>query len=167
MMGSEWQQQLGLRHAVVQAGMGGGLSTSPLAGAVSAAGGLGTVGIMPPGEFAAELKRTRALAGDAPFAANLLMPFVRSAHVEACLRERPNVAVMFYGFDAALVRRLQHAGITVWHQVGTIEQAQRALTDGVDGLIAPPRWPPNCCRLFRSEEHTSELQSLMRISYAV
>src|SRR3546814_20601167 len=64
------------------------------------------------------------------------MPFVRSAHVEACLRERPNVAVMFYGFDAALVRRLQHAGITVWHQVGTIEQAQRALADGVDGLIA-------------------------------
>src|SRR3546814_15504857 len=98
MMGSEWQQQLGLRHAVVQAGMGGGLSTSPLAGAVSAAGGLGTVGIMPPGEFAAELKRTRALAGDAPFAANLLIPSVPSAPVGACLRERPNRARLVFGF---------------------------------------------------------------------
>src|SRR3546814_18718960 len=115
--------------------MGGGLSTSPLAGAVSAAGGLGTVGIMPPGEFAAELKRTRALAGDAPFAANLLMPFVRSAPVEACLRERPNVAVMFYGFDAALVRRLQPAGLPVWHPVGTNDHTQRARTYGIDGTI--------------------------------
>lgn len=135
-MNNEWQQRLGLRHAVVQAGMGGGLSTSPLAGAVSAAGGMGTVGIMPPDEFAAELRNTRTLAGDAPFAANLLMPFVRPAHVEACLRERPNVVVMFYGFDTALVQRLQAAGITVWHQVGTLAQAQRALADGVDGLIA-------------------------------
>src|SRR3546814_10544580 len=32
-----------------------------------------------------------------------------------------------------------------------------------------PDWPPQECRLrnYRSEEHTSELQSLMRISYAV
>src|SRR3546814_1271981 len=35
-----------------------------------------------------------------------------------------------------------------------------------------PRWPlppyrPHSCRPARSEEHTSELQSLMRISYAV
>lgn len=135
-MNSQWQQRLGLRHAVVQAGMGGGLSTSPLAGAVSAAGGLGTVGIMPPDEFAAELRHTRTLAGDAPFAANLLMPFVRSAHVDACLDERPDVVVMFYGHDAVLVRRLQDAGITVWHQVGNVAQAQRALADDVDGLIA-------------------------------
>ena len=135
-MSGNWQQEIGLRHAVVQAGMGGGLSTSSLAGAVSAAGGLGTVGIMPPDAFAAELRRTRELAGDAPFAANLLMPFVRRAHVEACLREKPAVAVMFYGFDAALVRRLQQAGVKVWHQIGNVGQAQRALADGVDGLIA-------------------------------
>src|SRR3546814_9750683 len=42
-------------------------------------------------------------------------------------------------------------------------------------VLAPPwrptfRWPPRCgpaARRLRSEEHTSELQSLMRISYAV
>src|SRR3546814_10307161 len=32
---------------------------------------------------------------------------------------------------------------------------------------APPAPWPSACRLPRSEEHTSELQSLMRISYAV
>src|SRR3546814_10485312 len=39
------------------------------------------------------------------------------------------------------------------------------------GLDATDKWPPETRRewgrLLRSEEHTSELQSLMRISYAV
>src|SRR3546814_9959437 len=32
---------------------------------------------------------------------------------------------------------------------------------------APPAGPWTCCTMARSEEHTSDLQSLMRISYAV
>src|SRR3546814_3061533 len=35
------------------------------------------------------------------------------------------------------------------------------------GAHAPARCPWRECRVPRSEEHTSELQSLMRISYAV
>src|SRR3546814_9088869 len=33
-------------------------------------------------------------------------------------------------------------------------------------LTTPPPWRPQIGVAFRSEEHTSELQSLMRISYA-
>src|SRR3546814_17565171 len=40
------------------------------------------------------------------------------------------------------------------------------LVQGGD-LRRPPVHPPGQLRLRRSEEHTSELQSLMRISYAV
>lgn len=47
--------QLGIECPVVQAGTGGGVSTGRLAGAVSAAGGLGTVGIMAPRQFASAL----------------------------------------------------------------------------------------------------------------
>ena len=121
---------------VVQAGMGGGLSDAPLATAVSRSGGLGTVGILPPAAFRTALVETRENLGERPFSANLLMPFVRAAHVAACVETRPTVVVMFYGFDAALVRRLQRAGIHVWHQVGNLDQASRAVADGVDGLIA-------------------------------
>src|SRR3546814_8983803 len=40
--------------------------------------------------------------------------------------------------------------------------------DGLDAQqAAPAAQPPSQQGLFRSEEHTSELQSLMRISYAV
>src|SRR5215217_125805 len=43
----ELLDRLSLEHPVVQAGMGGGIATAELAAAVSNAGGLGTVGILP------------------------------------------------------------------------------------------------------------------------
>ena len=41
-------ERLGVELPVVQAGMGGGLAGHELAAAVSAAGGLGTIGILAP-----------------------------------------------------------------------------------------------------------------------
>jgi nitronate monooxygenase len=40
-------QRIGMEVPIVQAGMGGGLSTHRLAAAVTSAGGLGTIGILP------------------------------------------------------------------------------------------------------------------------
>jgi len=131
-----WARHLGLRYPVVQAGMGGGCAGIALATAVSLAGGLGTLGIMAASEFRTALAETRRRCHGRPYAVNLLMPFTRAAHVEACLRERPAVVVRFYGFGADLVARLKQAGIAVWQQVGDVEQARRALADGVDALIA-------------------------------
>src|SRR3546814_7594199 len=45
--------------------------------------------------------------------------------------------------------------------------ASAALTAATAASAAPPSGPPPCAMSGRSEEHTSELQSLMRISYAV
>src|SRR3546814_7768333 len=66
-------------------------------------------------------------------------------------------------------RKRQHtaADIGLWHHVVQHEQRDPAEGEGqqqaqqeVDAVLAH-------VRLVRSEEHTSELQSLMRISYAV
>ncbi|EHN11626.1 2-nitropropane dioxygenase NPD [Patulibacter medicamentivorans] len=132
---SSWAERIGLEHPVVQAGMGGGLSTAPLAAAVSAAGGLGTVGIMPPRAFSAELRAARALAAGRPVAANLLLPFLRRAHVRACVESGVTVVVLHGGFAPRVVATLRAAGIVVLQQVGTATEARRALADGVDGLI--------------------------------
>ena len=130
-------ERLGLEHPVVQAGMGGGLSGAPLAAAVSDAGGLGTVGILPEADaFEAELRRARQLAGGRPVAANLLLPFARRAHADACVAAGVDAVALFCGSAPALVERLRAGGIFVLQQVGTAEQAQRAIADGVDGLIA-------------------------------
>src|SRR3546814_7443057 len=46
-------------------------------------------------------------------------------------------------------------------------QARRAMGHGVLAHLDPDPAPPHLVRHRRSEAHTSELQSLMRISYAV
>lgn len=130
-----WAERLGLEVPVVQAGMGGGLSTSALAAAVSRAGGLGTVGIMPPRAFAGQLRAARAAAPGRPVSANLLVPFARRAHVRACVEAGVALVALHGGFAPAVVGQLRRAGIEVLHQVGTVDQARRAVRDGASGVI--------------------------------
>ncbi len=128
--------RLGLEHRIVQAGMGGGIAGAELAGAVSAAGALGTVGIMPPKPFAAALREAQALAGlGRPIAANLLLPFTKRAHVRACIEARVPVVVLHAGRAPQVIAELRAAGIDVLHTVGTVEEAREALSDGVSGLV--------------------------------
>src|SRR3546814_1935952 len=47
------------------------------------------------------------------------------------------------------------------------EAALQRIAEGVDGIVAMVGWPQSAGSVVRSEEHTYELQSLMRISYAV
>lgn len=126
---------LGIRYPIMQAPLGGGISGAELAGAVSGAGGLGTLCLLPPDHMQSELAKTKAIGGGKPVAMNLLMPYVTRAHIEACVAARPDVVSLFFGFDRALVSRFRQAGIVVMHQVGSVEQSRRALEDGADALI--------------------------------
>jgi nitronate monooxygenase len=129
--------RLGLQHPIAQAGMGGGTAGAELAGAVSAAGGLGTVGIvLDPQDLHDQILRARALAPGRPIAVNLLMPFASKRHVRACVDGGADCVVLFCGFDSGLVGHLRGAGLLVLQQVGTRAQAARALRDGADGFIA-------------------------------
>ncbi len=129
-------ESLGLTYPVVQAGMGGGVAGAELAGAVSAAGALGTVGITDVRSFAAELGRAAALAGRQPVAANLLVPFARRAHIDACIANRVALVVLHDGFPARWIAAMRDASIRVFCTVGTAAQARRALAAGADGLVA-------------------------------
>lgn len=128
--------RLGVERPVVQAGMGGGIAGAALAGAVSAAGGLGTVGIRGPARMRDELREAGERAGGRPVAANLLVPFARREHVDACADGGARAVVLFFGFDAALVAALRERGLVVLHQVGSVEGVERAIAEGADGVIA-------------------------------
>ena len=133
----EFLDRLGLQRPVVQAGMGGGISTGDLAGAVSAAGGLGTVGLLPDSaRMVAELERARDLARGRPLAANLLLPFARLEHAAACVEGGADLVVLFCGSSPRFVEYLRSAGLLVFQQVGTVDEARQAIADGVDGLVA-------------------------------
>lgn len=131
--------RLKLDVPVAQAGMGGGVANAELAGAVASAGGLGTLGIDPPRALGRSIAEVRARAPGRAVAVNLLMPFVRRAHVDECARGRVDAAVLFLGGDRAIVDRLHAAGAFVLAQVGTPAQAREAIQWGVDGLIAQGR----------------------------
>jgi nitronate monooxygenase len=128
--------RLRLDVPVAQAGMGGGLAGPELAAAVAAAGGLGTLGLLPPAELREAINQVRAAVPDHAVAVNLLMPFVRRSHVEVCIQSRIDVAVIAFGMDWPLVRALSEHGVFVLVMVGTEEQARRAFVCGADGLIA-------------------------------
>ena len=124
---SELLERVGVELPVVQAGMGGGLSRGALAGAVSGAGGLGTVGIDDPDRMRGEIATARELGGR-PVAANLLLPFARREHWEAA--STADVVVTFCGRPRRSTERL-------WlHQAGSVEEAQAAVAAGADGVIA-------------------------------
>jgi nitronate monooxygenase len=120
-------QRLGVEVPVVQAGMGGGLATQELAAAVSAAGGLGTIGILAPDELRERIAAARKLS-DGPLAANLLLPFARRAHFEAA--SEADVVVTFWGNPK---RRTAKAWI---HQCGSVGEAVAAHEAGADAVIA-------------------------------
>jgi len=120
-------ERIGLELPVVQAGMGGGLSGSELAGAVSVAGGLGTIGFLAAGDLRAEITAARRLT-DKPVAVNLLLPFARTAHFEAA--DDANVVVTFWGAPQHQTARVRI------HQCGSVEEAVAARRAGANAVIA-------------------------------
>lgn len=112
---------------VVQAGMGGGLSRSALAAAVSDSGGLGTIGILAPDDLRTEIAKARQLT-DEPIAVNLLLPLARTAHFEAA--DDADVVVTFWGEPRRRTAR------TWIHQCGSVDEAVAARRAGANAVIA-------------------------------
>jgi nitronate monooxygenase len=115
--------------------MGGGVAGGQLAGGVSAAGGLGTVGMMAPRAFALALRDAHRRARGRPVAANLLVPFIRQAHVDACAEAGVSVVVLHGGCSQRWIARLRARGLKVLVTVGTPEQAHAALAAHASGLV--------------------------------
>ena len=119
-------ERIGVERPIVQAGMGGGLARHELAAAVSEAGGLGTLGILPAADLARELAAARRLT-DRPVAVNLLGPFTRRAHRRVAADA--DVVVSFWS-------RPRRPGPKPWlHQCGSVEEVRAAHSAGADGAI--------------------------------
>lgn len=128
------RDRLSIEHPVLQGAMGS-VARHDLVVAVSNAGGLGTLSYLPPAFFRQELLRIEESLGKTTFAANLLMPIIGKAHVEACLESRVPVVTMFYGIDRRIVSALKEAGKTVLFQIGSLAEAERVMAAGADGVI--------------------------------
>ena len=131
---------LGCRLPLVLAGMGG-VSRSELVAAVTEAGGFGFLGMVrePLALIEREVAQVRARTG-LPFGVNLIpavtpAPLLRE-QVGLCITLRVPVVCLFWDVDRAVVERLRGAGVTVVHQVGSVQDALDAQEAGAQALIA-------------------------------
>lgn len=127
-------RSLGVRYAVMQTGMGSAAGPA-LAGAVSAAGGIGTLGLHDVSVWSEVIDQTKALAGGHPISVNLLLPYAREKHVDTVIRQQIPIATLFWGDGKRWIKRLHRHNVFVFQQVGSTLEAKKALDDGVDGLI--------------------------------
>ncbi len=135
-MKTELCEKLGIDLPIIQAPIGSAAG-APLAAAVSNAGGLGTVAVSGFGaEVAREKIREVRERTSKPFAVNLLMSFPHEEELEVCLEERIPVVSFFWGDPSRHVERFHAAGATVLLQVGSVEEARRAVDAGVDIVVA-------------------------------
>jgi len=134
-MKTELCNKLCIDLPIIQAPIGGAAGAA-LAAAVSGAGGLGTVTTGSGGRVARERIREVRAATSKPFSVNLLMTYSYEDELEVCLEERVPVVSFFWGDPARHVERCHAAGTTVLHQVGSVEEARRAVAAGVDIVVA-------------------------------
>src|SRR5262245_1157107 len=128
---------LGIEHPIIAAPMGPDLTGPDLVAAVSNAGGLGILQaqLCPPPRFRQEICRVRALT-DRPFSVNLILHFPVEDHVAVCLEERVPVLSLFWGDPTPYVERAHAAGVKVFHQVGSVAEAERGAAAGIDVIVA-------------------------------
>src|SRR5215467_8677438 len=128
---------LGIDYPIIAAPLGPDLTGPDLVAAVSNAGGLGILQaqLCPPPLFRQEIRRVRALT-DRPFGVNLILHFPVEDHVVVCLEERVPVLSFFWGDPTPYVERAHAAGVKVFHQVGSVAEAQKVAAAGIDVIVA-------------------------------
>ena len=135
-----FSELVGIEHPVVSAGMGGAAAGGELAGAVSAAGGLGIVGAswLTPDRMREEVERARELTSK-PIGINLLL-FGNEALIEPVLELEPAVFSTAWPRDdqdlAAIFARAHERGTKVLHMVATLRDAIAAAEAGADVIVA-------------------------------
>lgn len=110
------------------------IAGAQLAAAVSNAGALGIIETTSD-QGRADLQRVRELTGG-PVGANIALLFNRDVTViDLLVANGIRFVTTSAGSPALFTDRLHDAGITVFHVVGTLEAAKKAVDAGVDGLV--------------------------------
>lgn len=137
-LSTRFTERFGCRHPFASAGMAFAGMTVDLAAAVCAAGGLGAIGVgmMAPEDLRAVIRELRRRT-DGPFNVNFITYFDNDANVAICVEEAVPIVSFHWGHPPEhQLRSLLDAGISVWEQVGSTEDARRAAGSGVEVVVA-------------------------------
>jgi nitronate monooxygenase len=126
---------LGLDVPLMQASLGRGAGVE-LAGEVSRAGGLGTLGASwtEPAVLRDQI-RSIARATDRPFCVNLVLEFEQDERLEVAIEERAPWVSFSFGLRPELVARAHAGGARALVQVASAQAARGAAEAGADALV--------------------------------
>jgi enoyl-[acyl-carrier protein] reductase II len=129
-------EQYGVDLPFVNAGMAF-VATSRLASAVARAGGLGTIGCaaMTPDYLRQEVRQIRTATNRA-FGVDIIPRFSPPEHIDVLAQEKVPLVIFFWDdVPGDWISKLRSSGTKIWMQIGSVEEAQRAMAQGVDGLV--------------------------------
>lgn len=127
-----------IKFPVAGAGMAFVGSMPDLAIAVCNAGGIGSIAVGPlHAEIARFLVREVRKATNKPLNVNFITHMADEKKIRMCIEEQVPVVSFHWGHPPKkYIDMLRHANIKIWEQVGAVDDAKRAVDDGVDLIIA-------------------------------
>ena len=138
--GNRVVRDTGCRYPIFNAPVGY-FARAQLAGAVSAAGGMGLMETSSAGlaETEAQFDLVRA-ATDAPLGLQMFLRMLKGQGrvdevLDWVLDGRTSLLVTCVGDPNPIAARAREAGVKLYHQIGSLNDARRAVDAGVDGLI--------------------------------
>ena len=125
-------------HPFVGAGMAFAASVPDLAIAVAQAGGVGSIAAGPlPAEVIGHLIREVRSKTAQPINVNFITFLTSPEQIQVCIEEQVPIVSFHWGHPSKeMIEQLHRAGIKVWEQVGSVADAQKAVADGIDLIIA-------------------------------
>ncbi|KAB1997319.1 hypothetical protein ERO13_D12G015900v2 [Gossypium hirsutum] len=137
-----WKGILGFEYGIVQGPLGPDIAGPELVAAVANAGGLGLLRApdWESPDYVKELIRKTRKLTDKPFGVGVILPFPHKENVKAILEEKVAVLQLYWGeCSKELVIEAHNAGVKVVPQVGSLEEAKKAINVGVDAIIVQGR----------------------------
>ena len=137
-MSARFTEAYGCKYPFVQAGMAFAAMTPDLPIAVCRAGGVGGIGVgfTPPDVLRQFIQAIKGVT-DGPYHISFLSYFDNDAQIRVAAEEQVPVASFHWGHPSnEHIQLLKDAGVKIWEQVGTVEDAIRAVGDGVDAVVA-------------------------------
>ncbi len=127
------------KYPIIQGGMAVRVSTSPLAGAVARAGGIGVIGAT--GMFVEELKeeirKAREMACGGIIGINLMFAAREFLELtQAAIKEKIDIIFVGAGFSREVFRRTKESGISVVPIVSSVRAARLAEKAGAAAVVA-------------------------------
>ena len=126
-----------IRHPFTQAGMAFSGWSPQLACAVTKAGGIGAIGAgLLPEPVVRQIVGAIQAVNPGPYHINFLTNFDHEAQALACAEMGVPIISFHWGHPKpSLIKALRDKGCSIWEQVGSVEDAKRALGDGVEVII--------------------------------